>query len=47
MHSHPASIQQIYRALLKLGVTVNKNPFHGKNYPFKPQGIAVVQLVTA
>lgn len=45
IHAHPSSIEQIYRILVKLGATVNPNTYSGKNYPYKPQGIAVVELI--
>lgn len=45
LHSHPSSIERIYKALLSLGVKVNDNPFSGKDYPYKPQGVAVVELL--
>jgi hypothetical protein len=45
VHVHPNDADQIYHLLLSLGVTVNKNPFSGKNYPYKPQGIGVIELV--
>jgi hypothetical protein len=30
-----------YRA----GVVVHDNPYSGKNYPYKPQGVGVVELM--
>ncbi len=42
LHSHPESVERIYKELLALGVVVNENPFSGKDYPFSPQGIAVI-----
>ncbi|CAE7473541.1 unnamed protein product [Symbiodinium microadriaticum] len=45
VHSHPEHVERIYQALVKLGVTVNENPFSGKEYPFKPQGIGVIQYI--
>jgi len=45
VHAHPSDVERIYKLLLSLGVKVNENPFSGKNYPFKPQGIAVVELI--
>lgn len=45
-HSHPIYVETIYKILtVELGVVVNDNPFSGKNYPYKPQGIAVVELI--
>lgn len=46
LHAHPNSVERIYKALVSIGVTVNENPFSGKDYPFTPQGIMVVTLVT-
>ena len=45
IHGHPSNVEEIYNALVKLGVKVNPNTFSGKNYPYKPQGIAVIELV--
>ena len=45
VHTHPVNIETIYRILTQLGVESRENPFSGKNYPYKPQGIAVVQLI--
>ena len=45
VHSHPEHVERIYKALVRLGVTVNDNTFSGKNYPYKPQGIGVIQLI--
>jgi hypothetical protein len=47
VHSHPEHIERIYKELVKLGVTINENPFSGKEYPFKPQGIGVIELISA
>lgn len=45
IHAHPDDVKQIYEILTqKLGVIVNDNTFSGKNYPYKCQGIAVVEL---
>jgi hypothetical protein len=43
VHAHPLDIERIYNALTKLGVVANDNPFSGANYPYEPQGIAIVQ----
>eukprot|EP01038_Epipyxis_sp_PR26KG_P006912 gene6912-9465_t len=45
IHGHPSNIEQVYKTLVGLGVKVNDNPFSGKNYPYKPQGIAVIELI--
>lgn len=45
VHGHPSDIQRVYLELEKRGVVANTNTFSGKNYPYKPQGIAVVELV--
>lgn len=45
VHSHPEHVERIYKALERLGVKINDNTFSGKNYPYKPQGIGVIQLV--
>jgi hypothetical protein len=45
LHSHPANVEIIYKTLVGLGVKVNPNPFSGKNYPYTPQGIAVIELI--
>ena len=43
LHAHPNDIERIYKELTKLGVVANNNPFSGQNYPYEPQGIAIVQ----
>jgi hypothetical protein len=45
IHSHPNDVERIQDELIKLGVVVNDNTFSGKDYPYKPQGIAVVELI--
>lgn len=45
IHAHPEDIQKIYQELVKLGVKVHDNTFSGKDYPYKPQGIAVVSRI--
>lgn len=45
IHVHPIDIEIIYQKLLEIGVEVRDNPFSGKNYPYKPQGIGVIQLI--
>ena len=44
LHAHPEDVERVFKILTtQLGVVVNENPFSGKNYPFKPQGIAVIE----
>jgi len=45
IHTHPSQVEEIYTRLTKLGAVVNPNTFSGKNYPYKPQGIAVIELI--
>lgn len=45
IHSHPESVQKIYETLIAQGVVVNPNTYSGKNYPYKPQGIAVIEYI--
>ena len=45
LHSHPSSVERIQQELIKIGVAVNDNPFSGKEYPYAPQGIAVIELI--
>jgi len=45
IHGHPEDVERIYKELVNLGVKVNDNTYGGKNYPYKPQGIAVVERV--
>jgi lipoprotein-anchoring transpeptidase ErfK/SrfK len=45
IHGHPTDVQKIYNILVSLGVKVNPNTYSGKNYPYKPQGIAVIELM--
>lgn len=42
LHSHPESVEKIYKELLALGVVANPNPYSGRDYPYSPQGIAVI-----
>lgn len=44
LHLHPKDIERIYRELQRIGVSVNENPFSGKDYPYTPQGVAVIYL---
>jgi hypothetical protein len=45
IHGHPEDVEQIYEILLAQGVKVNPNTYSGKNYPYKPQGVGVIELV--
>jgi len=45
VHAHPEDVERIYKLLLEQGVKVNDNTFSGKNYPYKPQGVAVIELI--
>jgi hypothetical protein len=45
IHGHPEDVQRISELLQGLGVVANENTFSGKNYPYKPQGIAVIELI--
>jgi len=45
IHGHPSDVEKIYTILEGLGVTANENTFSGKNYPYTPQGIAVIELI--
>jgi len=45
VHGHPEDVQRIYNELVKLVVKVNDNTYSGKNYPYKPQGLAVVERI--
>lgn len=45
LHAHPDDIETIYKTLLGLGVTVHENPFTAKDYPYKCQGVMVVELI--
>jgi len=45
VHGHPDDIKRVSDELVKIGVVINPNPFSGKNYPYKPQGLAVVELI--
>lgn len=45
-HTHPSDQYIIVEILTKrLGIVANPNTYSGKNYPYKPQGIAVVELI--
>lgn len=45
IHGHPSDIESIYNILTSLGVKANPNTYSGKNYPYKPQGIGVIELI--
>ena len=45
IHAHPADIEAIWQKLVALGVVVNDNTFSGKNYPYKAQGVGVIELM--
>lgn len=45
IHGHPSDVQKVASILESLGVVANPNTFSGKNYPYKCQGIAVVELI--
>lgn len=45
IHTHPEDLDKIYHLLIKQGVEVRENTFSGKNYPYKPQGVGVIELV--
>lgn len=46
LHGHPSDVEKVYQTLVDLGVKVNDNTFSGKDYPYKPQGIAVIELIS-
>lgn len=43
VHGHPSDVYMIYKLLEGLGVVANNNTFTGIDYPYKCQGIAVVE----
>lgn len=45
IHGHPDDVYKIQEILVGLGVKINPNTFSGKNYPYKPQGIGVIELI--
>lgn len=45
MHGHPSDIDTVAKLLQGLGVVPNPCCFGGKNYPYKPQGVGVVELM--
>jgi len=45
VHAHPEDIAIVWRKLVSIGVQVRENPFGQQPYPFKPQGIAVIEQV--
>ncbi|KAJ1391650.1 hypothetical protein B484DRAFT_459479 [Ochromonadaceae sp. CCMP2298] len=45
VHAHPTEVERIYTTLVALGVEVRDNTFSGKNYPYKPQGVGVIELM--
>jgi hypothetical protein len=45
VHGHPEDIKKIHELLVGIGVRVNDNPFTGVDYPYRPQGLVVVELL--
>lgn len=45
IHAHPDSVKRVYELLVNLGVQIRENTFSGKNYPYKPQGIGVFEVI--
>jgi hypothetical protein len=45
IHGHPNDVQAIADILASLGVKANPNTYSGKNYPYKAQGVAVIELI--
>merc|ERR1711879_1112466 len=45
LHAHPRDIETIWKLLVSIGVEVRDNPFGEQPYPYKPQGLMVVQQV--
>jgi hypothetical protein len=45
IHAHPSDVERIYKELTARGVIVHDNPFSGKNYPYTPQGVGVIELI--
>ena len=46
IHAHPSDVERIYTILTQqLGVQVRDNPFSGKNYPYQPQGVGVIERI--
>mmetsp|Transcript_6818 Transcript_6818/g.10119 ORF Transcript_6818/g.10119 Transcript_6818/m.10119 type:complete len:309 (+) Transcript_6818:43-969(+) len=45
VHAHPAQVERLFSSLVKLGVEVRPNPFSGRNYPYVPQGVGVIELI--
>lgn len=44
LHAHPDDVSAIWKALVRIGVKVHKNPYSSSNYPYEPQGIISVEL---
>jgi hypothetical protein len=45
VHGHPEDIAIVWRKLVAIGVEVRPNPFGQQPYPYKAQGIAVIEQV--
>lgn len=45
VHIHPQDLQKMNTLLAGLGVQVRENPFSAIKYPYKPQGVIVVENV--
>jgi peptidoglycan hydrolase-like protein with peptidoglycan-binding domain len=45
LHAHPSDIERIASILTSMGVVANPNPFSGKNYPYRVQGVGVIERI--
>jgi uncharacterized protein (DUF952 family) len=45
MHAYPNAIKTIWDTLVANNVTVRKNPFGEQPYPYKPQGVVLVEQI--
>jgi len=45
IHAHPNDVERIYQLLVEQKVVVNDNTFSGKDYPYKAQGVGVIELI--
>ena len=46
LHAHPDDVNRIWQSLIELGVEVRPNPYSSSDYPYEPQGLLSVYLVS-
>ena len=46
LHAHPDDVNRIWQSLIEIGVDVRPNPYSSSDYPYEPQGLLSVYLVS-